>query len=263
MGGTSATGGRDLKRNVARLVGASCLLMAFVVEPGLGQAQNVINSEATAIAAANRIANLDTLTEMPPRAVQVTLSVEDGFLPFNGLHERMIGRTLWKITYQDITLDRVDPNTEEREESPLRAFDVFLDPESGLPLKIVSHWPEAADRCRDLSGWWEGVSQFIDDRFSAELPSGEPCYTADDVLRSRVGMGTEHVEVYLGSTSGPDRSAMWLVVRYAPPERPSPECARVVNWTGVDGLSGKIIEPDGYIRPMRDGDGPFRRRGPG
>ena len=203
-----------------RVFVSSTLVVVFVVTIGIYLielfAQVNIDVGIDAVQAAHRASGFNRfLNQMDIEVKAERLKIEEGdsrFPPLYGLHERMYGKSVWKVSYNGLRIRDARSNRE----STIPGYDVFLDAETGIPFKIVSHWPPSINEKlkKDVRAHQQLVPlEFI----SPEIPEEPPTFTLGQLMEKAPAqfVSPYYVEAYYVLNSPPNRDPVWMFVYYA------------------------------------------------
>jgi hypothetical protein len=169
-----------------------------------------------AVQAAHRASGFNRfLDKMDIEVKAERLKIEEGdprFPPLYGLHERMYGKSVWKVSYNGLRIRDARSNRE----STIPGYDVFLDAETEIPFKIVSHLPPSINETqkKDIRAGQQVVPlEFI----SPEIPEEPPTFTIGQLMEKAPALFVSpyYVEAYYVLNSPPNRNPVWMFVHYA------------------------------------------------
>lgn len=168
-----------------------------------------------AVQAAHRASGFNRfLNQMDIEVKAERLKIEEGdprFPPLYGLHERMYGKSVWKVSYNGLRIRDARFNRE----STIPGYDVFLDAETGMPFKIVSHWPPSLDEKRkeDVRVDQQAVPLEL---ISPELPQEPPMFTLGQLMEKAPAwfVSSYYVEAYYVLNRPPSQNPVWMVAYY-------------------------------------------------
>jgi hypothetical protein len=200
-------------------------------------AQVNIDVGIDAVQAAHRASGFNRfLNQMDIEVKAERLKIEEGdpsFPPLHGLHERMYGKSVWKVSYNGL---RIRDERSNRD-STIPGYDVFLDAETGIPFKIVSHLPPSIDEkqkedVRVMQKSFAGL-----ELISPEIPEESPAFTIGQLMEKAPSwfVVPYYLEAYYVLSRPPDFHPAWLFVYYgggpkrpySPPPRFAPQFERL------------------------------------
>ncbi len=176
-------------------------------------------------------------------AVGEATTVSAELVPFKGgrvpfLDDHVAGRPVWKVTFGGINLD-LSAGAPRLEDSLERTFDIFIDPKSGAPVEISSHWPadaapiEPEPSSEYATKWMTQSGGEVYHAFPASLPAVSFLAALKTVEREGLGSPTQARQIIadyvVRSDMGGDPSPVWSItlrgIRMTwpggPPEGPS------------------------------------------
>jgi hypothetical protein len=147
-----------------------------------------IHREDLAVVAALRILGIPENRATACSAELITVAEDN--TPF--LSDQIVGRTIWKVVVESgrLQLESALPGFEDAFE---RVFDVLVDPENGIILKIVSRWPDGIPEIAPEPPSWSAEEQMrrsgleVYHGFPAEKPKISFLEALDIVLTQGTG----------------------------------------------------------------------------
>jgi hypothetical protein len=178
------------------------------------RAEWTLQTEEQATEKARRYLGLPDDAPQPEPAKLVILDADN--TPY--LSEIITGRPIWHIVIKDWKIEL--KSFPEREDSYVRTFDVFLDPQTGQLLKIVSRWPDGVPPIPPEPGaasYTDQMKRAGNERyhgFPAELPSATFVDALDGVLTGGGNLlGCQQIvgQYVIWSMMGKAPKPMWII----------------------------------------------------
>lgn len=214
-------------------------------------------------AALDRARKIVGLGDGKPFQAQPNLvKLSDDNTPF--LKERLINRPIWNVVVSDWSVElKSDPAARDRYQ---RTLDVYIDPEDGKVLKILSRWPDGAPPMRPMPDAEEAEFKFrgTGDQFHG-FPEDPPTISFTEVLDCvhRVGVGSVPqasqimAHYVLWSNMGRQPRPVWVITLWGIPPAHTPHKAPVAArrcFTNViDARTGEFILAGNTLCPEKDG----------
>lgn len=196
------------------------------------------------------------------------------------LHERIVGRPLWRVTIDNVTLT----SRYEKGKNPyIHAFDVLIDAQTGQVLKVISLWPadtEPKEEVRALISTQEYDVMFRgnDQCFPGGIPEDLPQITFLSAVEKASGEDftiitdakqIEGIYVMFSPPPPPNKKSRpaWVIIHHGfPPFRivpppvspgksgnsPAPTDARTVAFNVIDATTGERLLGGRSMRPKDD-----------